>query len=490
MTNMQKIETGLEGCYVLTPKRFGDERGYYASEYVELDMEELGIPDNSISQESESKSAKDVLRGMHYQLDPLCQAKFVKCKSGALYDVAVDLRLDSPTYKKWFGVELTPENGKILYVPRGFAHGFVSLKDNTVLQYLVDNHYSPKHEGGIAWDDPEIGIKWPFEEYGIESPILSQKDTNRLTAEEAKPDFYMHKRYLVTGCKGQLGYDIVRELNKRGIYDILALDVDDMDITNKKRVRKIMEEYKPEYVIHCAAYTQVDKAEENPELARKINVDGTKNIADCCKEIDATLVYISTDYVFGGKENNHRCYRTTDEVNPLSVYGKTKYEGELVAQTNPKTFIIRTAWVFGINGNNFVKTMLNLSEKYDEIKVVDDQIGSPTYTVDLAKLLVTMAETDKFGTYHANNEGFTSWADFAEYIFKINDKDVKVNHVSTEKYLEITGSKQAYRPRNSKLSKASLDAAGFERLPSWENATERYCEELTGKKLTLKKENK
>jgi len=189
---------------------------------------------------------------------------------------------------------------------------------------------------------------------------------------------------------------------------------------------------------------------------------------------------MSTDYVFDGLKDG--LYREDDLVNPKSVYGETKYLGEEEVRRNPKHFITRISWVFGVNGNNFIKTMLMLSDKYKELNVVDDQIGSPTYTVDLAKLLVTMAYKENYGTYHATNEGYTSWADFAEYIFKINGKAVKVNHVSTEEYINITGKKQAYRPRNSKLSKEKLVTEGYELLPSWENATERYCLELKKKR--------
>ena len=495
MANYERIETELKDSYILIPKRFGDERGYYSSQFVTKELEALGIPNNRIEQLAQSKSSKGIIRGMHYQEDPCCQSKFVKCEQGAVLDVIVDLRKDSPTYKKWISVELTPENGKILYVPRGFAHGFVSLKDETRFEYLVDNHYKPSHENGIAWNDPEVNIDWQFEKYGITEPLLSEKDKIRKTVEEIQPNFYMHKRFLVTGCKGQLGYDVVRELNKRGIYDILNLDVDDMDITDREFVRKTIMEYKPEYVIHCAAYTAVDKAEENEELARKINEDGTKNIADACKEIGSKMVYISTDYVFDGTIDEEKCYYPGDKPNPKSVYGITKREGELAALENPNTFVIRTAWVFGVNGNNFVKTMLNLSEKYEEIKVVNDQIGSPTYTVDLAKVIVDLINTDEYGIYHFTNENFCSWAEFAAYILK--DTNTKVIPVTTEEYYrpkyEDAKAKGitlhiAERPMVSKLDKCKLyNNKVTDFIPEWHNAVDRYMEELKEQKV-LKKE--
>lgn len=286
---------------------------------------------------------------------------------------------------------------------------------------------------------------------------------------------------LITGVSGQLGFDIKRELLSQNINveNILALTHEEMDITNREMVRAVVLNYKPDVIFHCAAYTAVDKAEENQELVELVNVVGTKNLVDASIEIGAKIIYVSTDYVFDGKKED--IYRVEDIVNPLNIYGKTKYLGEEEVKRNPKHFITRISWVFGENGNNFVKTMLKLADKYQELNVVDDQVGSPTYTIDLAKLLVNMAEKDSYGIYHITNEGFCTWAEFAEYIFKINAKKVKVNKVTTEEYLKITGAKQAVRPRNSKLDKSKLEENGFTRLPEWQDATERFC-------LSLKKE--
>ena len=293
-------------------------------------------------------------------------------------------------------------------------------------------------------------------------------------------------RYLVTGVKGQLGYDIVKELKRRNETEIFALDVSEMDITNREQVFDVVTEYKPDVIFHCAAWTAVDKAEDEKELCEKVNVVGTKNMTDASLEVGAKIIYMSTDYVFDGKKEG--IYEPDDQVNPQSVYGDTKYRGEEEVRRNPKHFITRISWVFGINGKNFIRTMLNLSEKLDSLNVVDDQIGSPTYTVDLAKLLVDMAQSENYGTYHATNEGYCSWAEFAEYIFQTNEKTTKVNHVTTEEYLELTGTKQAYRPRNSKMSKEKLLENGFEKLPTWQDAVNRYSEELkTEKILQLKK---
>lgn len=289
-------------------------------------------------------------------------------------------------------------------------------------------------------------------------------------------------KYLITGYKGQLGYDIKRELLKRGADEksILAVDREEMDITNKEAVFKVILDFRPDIIFHCAAYTAVDKAEDDEDNAYNINVTGTKNIVDASLEINSTVIYMSTDYVFDGTKEGY--YTEEDEVNPKSVYGKTKYLGEEEVRRNKKHFITRISWVFGINGHNFIKTMLKLSDNHKEVNVVNDQIGSPTYTVDLAKILVDMSNTTKYGTYNVTNDLYCSWAEFAKDIFAINNKDVKVNEVSTEEYLKITNTKQAYRPRNSKLSKEKLVNMGFTMLPSYKDALRRYKEELNNTK--------
>lgn len=479
---MKKIETNLLDCYILEPNRFGDNRGYFESVTKEQ-LEELGF--RGIYQVSNSLSGKGIVRGLHFQRDPYCQAKVVRCHRGAVIDVVVDMRKDSSTYGQYTAVELTPENGRMLYVPRGFAHGFISLKDDTLFEYYVDNKYMPRMEGGVLWNDPDININWNeiFAKYGITEPILSDKDQVRETLKESKVVFNRRpRRFLITGFKGQLGYDIVRELEERGEYEYLALDKDDMDITNREQVLEIVRKYQPDVIFHCAAWTAVDKAEDMEDIVRTVNVEGTKNLVDASIEVGAKIMYMSTDYVFDGRKNYDETYKEDDEVNPISIYGQTKFEGEEEVRRNPNHFITRISWVFGINGNNFIKTMLKLAETKKELNVVCDQIGSPTYTVDLAKLLVEMSYTNKYGTYHVNNDGYCSWAEFARYIMESNGKSTKINPVTTEEYLQITGTKQAYRPRNSKLDKSKLVENGFAMLPSWQDATDRYCKELIKKR--------
>ena len=282
-------------------------------------------------------------------------------------------------------------------------------------------------------------------------------------------------KVLVTGVKGQLGYDVVNELTKRGI-EAVGVDIQEMDITDAASVEKVIGEAAPDAVVHCAAYTAVDAAEDNVEICRKVNADGTQNIANVCKKLDCKMVYISTDYVFDGEGT--RPWEPEDERHPLNVYGQTKYEGELAVQkTLEKYFIVRISWVFGVNGKNFIKTMLRVGKERGAVSVVDDQIGSPTYTYDLARLLVDMIQSDKYGRYHATNEGLCSWYEFAVEIFKQAGMDVKVTPVSTAEYTAAYPG-QAKRPMNSRISKEKLSDNGFERLPSWQDAVGRYLKEI------------
>ena len=281
-------------------------------------------------------------------------------------------------------------------------------------------------------------------------------------------------KVLVTGVKGQLGYDVVNELEKRG-HTAIGTDVEEMDITDAEKVREVLNAERPDAVIHCAAYTAVDAAEDNVELCRKINAEGTENIAKACKELGCKLLYVSTDYVFNGE--GERPWEPDDEREPLNVYGQTKYEGELAVEKYvEKFFIVRIAWVFGINGKNFIKTMLRLGEDHDELTIVADQIGSPTYTYDLARLLVDMIGSDKYGRYHATNEGLCSWYDFAVEIFRQAGMDVRVRPVTSEEYPA-----KAKRPHNSRMDKDKLEENGFKRLPDWKDALGRYLRALQAK---------
>lgn len=301
-------------------------------------------------------------------------------------------------------------------------------------------------------------------------------------------------KFFVTGVAGQLGHDVMNELAKRG-YEGVGSDIapqysgaDDgssvttmpyvgMDITDAKAVREMLLSVKPDVVVHCAAWTAVDLAEDEDKKDKvyAINVKGTQNIADVCKELDCKVIYISTDYVFNG-QGTEPWQPDCKDYQPLNVYGKSKLEGELaISNTVSKYFIVRIAWVFGLNGKNFIKTMLSVGKTHDEVRVVNDQIGTPTYTYDLSRLLVDMAETDKYGYYHATNEGgYISWYDFTCEIYKQAGLSTKVTPVTTAEY----GVSKAARPFNSRLDKSKLAENGFKPLPTWQDALSRYLKEI------------
>lgn len=288
-------------------------------------------------------------------------------------------------------------------------------------------------------------------------------------------------RVLVTGINGQLGHDVVKELRKRG-HEPIGVDKERMDLTVSSQIEECIKTVKPEAIIHCAAYTAVDAAEDNESLCRQVNSYAVRDIAQFAKELDIPMIYISTDYVFNGMKgledinsdefetSKYLEYVEFDETNPQNVYGQTKLEGELyIKELLDKYYIVRISWVFGENGNNFIDTMLRLSKDREQLNVIADQIGSPTYTKDLAPLLVDMIETDKYGVYHATNDGYCSWYDFAKEIFRIANIDIKVNPIKTSQYTT-----KAKRPFNSKMSKQKLVDNGFSELRDWKLALKEY----------------
>ena len=275
---------------------------------------------------------------------------------------------------------------------------------------------------------------------------------------------------IVTGSSGQLGQDVCSRLTASG-HTVYPLDLPDVDITDNRQVQRYFDEASPDAVIHCAAFTSVDRAEREPDVCRRVNVDGTRNIAAQTQRCDAKLIYVSSDYIYGGCGSEPLV--ETDEAHPVNVYGQTKYEGELEARQCTRLFIVRTSWVFGLNGDNFVKTMLRLSEKQDVLRVVCDQIGSPTFTEDLADLLCSMIETERYGIYNASNEGFCSWHEFAEEILRMYGRKVCVLPVTSAEYASA-----ACRPLNSRMSKQALRDAGFSPMPHWKDALVRCLRQL------------
>jgi len=463
--NFVKVtKTKFKGLLIIETDVFGDYRGWFTETYTKNKFADNGI-DVEFIQDNQSYSAqKGTLRGIHFQINPKAQAKLVRCTRGAIIDTVVDLRKGSDTYKKWFSIELSAENKKQLFIPKGFGHAFLTLTDDAEVQYKVDEYYSDEHDRSIRFDDPELGIEW-----GIENPILSQKDLNAPFLKDSDVNFSI--KVLATGVNGQLGYDVVKRLNELGI-ETIDVSRTEFDISDKDQTQEYILNCKPDVVIHCAAYTAVDKAEDEREKCYSVNVEGTRYIAEACKKIDAKMVYISSDYVFDGQgsEPHHESKKT----NPINYYGYSKAQGEqVVRDIVEKHFIIRTSWLFGKNGSNFVKTMLKSAQVKNEINVVNDQIGAPTYSRDLAILICDMIQTAKYGTYHGVNEGYCSWYEFAFLIFKKAGIDIKVNPISSSEYPA-----KAKRPLNSRLSKENLDKNGFMRLPNWEDALDRYLKEI------------
>lgn len=278
-------------------------------------------------------------------------------------------------------------------------------------------------------------------------------------------------KVLVTGYTGQLGFDVVREGFERG-FEMMGIGSNELNITDEQSVSQFVKEMKPDAIIHCAAYTAVDKAEDDKENCWNVNVNGSKYLAIAAKEINAKFMYISTDYVFDGLGEDP--FVETEVPNPVGYYGLTKHEGEKVIQSLlSEWFIVRISWVFGQNGNNFVKTMLRLAETRNKLSVVGDQVGSPTNTFDLSRLLLEMIQTNRYGIYHATNEGFCSWSEFAKEIFRLSEKNVVVHSITTEEYPA-----RAVRPKNSRLSKRKLVESGFEPLPKWQDSLAQYLNAL------------
>ena len=275
----------------------------------------------------------------------------------------------------------------------------------------------------------------------------------------------------VTGVNGQLGYDVIKRFKLLGLYDVVGLDKEQLDITNKDAIDLYFKDKIVDAIIHCAAYTAVDLAEDQVDTCMQVNVHGTKNLLYIAKIHQAKFMYISTDYVFDGEKSSG--YLVNEIPNPQSVYGKSKLLGEELTKNYENHFIVRISWVFGINGNNFVKTMIRLGKERDSLNIVNDQLGSPTYTVDLAILICEMIQTEKYGIYHATNEGTCSWYEFANEIFRFSQNNIITQGISTDKYPT-----KAKRPKNSVMDKSSLDMNGFHRLPHWKDALKRYFQEL------------
>jgi dTDP-4-dehydrorhamnose reductase/dTDP-4-dehydrorhamnose 3,5-epimerase len=460
---MKFTKTDLPGVLIIEPNVLGDSRGWFMETFSKRELFTEGYTGEFIQDNHSYSATQGVLRGLHFQNSPKAQSKLIRCTKGGILDFVVDLRKNSETFCKWISIELTAENKKQLLIPKGFGHGFLTLTPDIEVQYKVDEYYSATEDRSIRYDDPDIGIDW-----GIANPVLSQKDINAPFLKDSDCNFGY--KVLVTGVKGQLGYDLIKRLNILGV-ECKGVDIEDFDLTDAKATLDYCKEYSPDIIVHCAAYTAVDKAEDDQDKCYAVNVAGTANIAVAARTLDSKLVYISTDYIFDGQGD--KPFEIDDTPVPINYYGRTKFEGEQkVREITEKYFILRTAWVFGKNGNNFIKTMLRIGKEHGAVKVINDQFGSPTYTEDLAILICDMIFTNKFGTYHATNEGFCSWYDFACEIFKAADMNVSVTPISTSDYPT-----RAKRPGNSRLAKTKLTLEGFNKMPEWQNAVIRYIRE-------------
>ena len=462
---MNIIGTSLDGVYIIEPSVFDDSRGWFMETFRDDVLQNLGIHIDFIQDNHSMSEFKGTLRGIHFQNFPYAQTKLVRCIRGEILDIAVDLRKDSPNFKKWVGIVLSQENKKQLLIPRGFGHAFLTLTDNTEVVYKVDDYYSKAHDRVVRYDDSDINIDW-----GCAKKIfLSDKDRNASLLSNSDCNF--DAKMLVTGAKGQLGYDVIKLLQNKSI-PCLGVDANDFDLTDTCAIRRFVEDYKPTAIIHCAAYTAVDAAEDDDRVCMAVNAIGTKNLAEVAKKTGAKFLYISTDYVYGG--NGESPQSESNKPNPLNVYGRSKLMGEQeVIKAVKEYFILRTSWVFGKNGNNFVATMLRLAKEKPELNIVHDQTGSPTYTVDLAHTILDIVFSDKYGIYNVTNEGFCSWKELSEEIFAQAGLTVKVKPVSSEEFLT-----KAMRPKNSRLDKSKLEQNGFKRLPKWQDALRRYLKEI------------
>lgn len=461
---MEITRTTIDEVWIIEPKVYGDHRGWFTESYSKEKFKQIGIDIDFVQDNHSYSTHRGTLRGLHFQLHPKAQSKLVRCTKGKILDVAVDIRRGSPTYLRYVAVELSEENKKWLFIPKGFAHGFVTLTDDTEVQYRVDEYYAPAYDRSIRFDDPQINVTW-----GVDAPILSEKDLNAPFLQDS--DAFFSLRVLVTGSQGQLGRDVVNRLRESGM-DVIAATRHEFDITDKHQTATWIADAKPDVVVHCAAYTAVDQAEDDKETCYAVNVEGTRHIAEAIKAIHGKMVYISTDYVFDG--SGHEPHPEDEPTHPINYYGYTKELGEHIVRTSiDQHYIIRTSWVCGAQGNNFMKTMLRLAKTRDHIDVVKDQVGAPTFTKDLAELICEMIQSTHYGTYHGVNEGYCSWYEFAQAIFTQAGISIQVNPISSSEYPT-----KAIRPLNSRLSKQNLDQFGFNRLPHWQEALTRYLEEM------------
>ena len=467
MSKFKRIETGIEGLCIIEPTVFGDNRGFFLESYSKKEFESIGINEEFV-QDNHSKSKKGVLRGLHFQTKH-SQGKLVRVIKGSVYDVAVDIRKGSKTYGQWYGIELSEENKKMFYIPAGFAHGFLTLEDDTEFQYKCTDIYAPQYDSGIMYDDSDLNIDWKLKGYGIEELTLSEKDKKHQLFREYT-ESYQGDCVLLTGANGQLGQDFQKLFDRLGVKYV-ATDYQELDITNSERIKEYIENSNFTVIINCVAYNDVDRAEDEIEKCYALNSYAVKNLAEICREKNLIFVTYSTDFVFDGEKEIP--YTEDDIANPLSVYSKSKLDGEKYSLEYERTFLIRTSWVFGIGNNNFCKQVINWSKDRDTLKIVDDQVSSPTYSKDLAEFSWDLIQTDKYGLYHFSNNGEASKYDQAEYILKRIGWSGKLERGKTSDF-----PLKAKRAKYSKLDSSKIERVVDRKIPHWREGINRFLEEM------------
>lgn len=470
MSKWKKQETGIEGAFIIEPTVFEDDRGFFFESYNKKEFEKIGIREEFV-QDNTSKSKRGVLRGLHFQ-KRVAQGKLIRVVKGAIYDVIVDIRKNSQSYGKWYGIKLSAKNKKMLYIPKGFAHGFLSLEDNTEIIYKCTERYLPECERGIIYNDKELNINWKFKEFGIDRLILSEKDKKYKSFSEVME--ISEEKVLITGANGQLGKEFIKLFDEKKIR-YFSTDYNELDITEFDKVESFLEKNKISILINCVAYNDVDRAEIEKDKCKLLNYDVPKKLAEICKKKDIILLTYSTDFVFDGKKELP--YTEEDEGTPLSKYGQTKYFGELEVLKNKKSYIIRTSWLFGLGNNNFCKQLINWSKEKNILKIVDDQLSSPTYAKDLAIFSWNLLQTDEFGLYHFSNSGEASKYEQAEYLLKKIGWIGRLERAKTEEFSPL-----AKRPRYSKLDSRKIEGVLKMKIPHWKEGIDRFLKELEEKK--------
>ncbi|WP_462425184.1 dTDP-4-dehydrorhamnose reductase [Fusobacterium sp. THCT13E1] len=472
MNKLKKIEADLQGIYIIEPLVFEDRRGFFLESYSKAEFEKIGVTTNFI-QDNHSNSKKGVLRGLHFQTK-YSQAKLVRVIKGRIFDIVVDIRKGSSTYGKWCGTELSAENKKMLYIAKGFAHGFLALEDDTEIEYKCDEFYAPQYDSGIMWNDEDININWNFEKYGLkeEDIVLSEKDKKHQSFKEYT-EKYIGENVLLTGADGQLGQDFQKLFDKLEIK-YTATDYKELDVTNKEKVKEFVDKNNFTIIINCAAYNNVDEAEEEPQKCYALNSYVPKYLAEICKEKNILFVTYSTDFVFDGEREIP--YTEEDIPNPLSIYSKAKLEGERYSLEYKKSFVIRTSWVFGMGNNNFCKQVINWSKGRDKLRIVDDQISSPTYSKDLAEYSWKLVQTDKYGLYHLSNGGEASKFEQAQYILKKIGWNGILERAKTKDF-----PLPAKRAEYSKLDSGKIEKIINKKIPHWKTGIDRFLEEMKEK---------